>query len=196
VTKRWVCLLGLCLMLAGCGQGQFADQSAPAPAPSISAPPPASAPRASATVAATSSSARSAAPSVSQPVSLYFTEGGKLAAVPSEVSGPAPAKATLEQLLKGPKDSRHSTEIPASAQLEDVSISGGTATVSFNDAFFTPNGATGTLLRLAQVVYTVTQFSGVTAVRFLKDGQSVGVIGEGFPLNRSLTRGDFSRLQA
>jgi spore germination protein GerM len=127
-------------------------------------------------------------------VELYFTVGGKLAAMPAEVSGSAPAKESLEQLLKGPKDPRHSTEIPPAAKLEDLSISGRVASASFNDAFFAPNGASGTLLRLAQVVYTLTQFPGVTSVRFLKNGQALDVIGEGFPLNRPLTRGDFSHV--
>ncbi|HEY8746197.1 MAG TPA: GerMN domain-containing protein [Chloroflexota bacterium] len=157
--------------------------------------PPPSAAASTALSAPSSSPPSSAASPATQPADLFFTSGGKLSAVPSRVSGTAPARQALEQLLKGPTDAQHVTEIPTSTHLQDVSIKNGTATVSFDDAFFAPDGATGTLLRLAQVVFTLTQFSGVTSVRFLQDGRGVDLIGEGFPLNRPLARQDFAHVQ-
>jgi len=130
-----------------------------------------------------------------QSAELFFVASNKLAIERSPVSAAAPARQALEQLLHGPKDPQHFSEIPKTSQMEDLSTKDGVATVSFNQGFFTPNGATGTLLRLAQVVYTLTQFSGVASVQFLEDGRSVDLIGEGFPLNRPLTRQEFAHLQ-
>ena len=183
----------LAVLLCGCGQPS-ANSSAEAPAKTTSTPPPAATPSSPTATPAPRPSAAEASPST-QSANLFFTSGGKLAAVPSRVATSAPARQALEQLLKGPGDSQHSTEIPASARLLNLSIENGTATASFDDAFFTPDGATGTLLRLAQVVYTLTQFPDVTSVRFLEDGRTVGLIGEGFPLNRALTRQDFAGVQ-
>jgi len=98
-------------------------------------------------------------------------------------------------LLDGPKQPQHLTEIPKSTQLQDVSVKDGLASVSFDSGFYAPSGASGVLLRLAQVVYTLTQFPGVSAVQFLQDGRPVGLIGEGFPLNRPLTRMEFAHVQ-
>lgn len=202
MTRRWLTLVVLSAMLAGCGQSPVAGgspqgpsagrASAPAGSGSGSAEPSRAA---SSPVATVAPSAPPASPAL-RPAALYFTQHGKLATVPSEVSAATPARQAMEQLLKGPADSRHSTEIPAATHLQGLTIVSDTATVSFDDAFFTPGGATGTLLRLAQVVYTLTQFSGVTSVRFLRNEQAVDLIGEGFPLNRPLTRQDFPRLES
>jgi len=194
MNRRSLALIALSLALSGCGQARQPPNQEGA-ASSVAAAPSTAGESVSPTVGPPSTP-RPSPESVGRSVDLYFTSGGKLSPVPAEVSGATPARQSLDQLLKGPKDPRHSTEIPASTQIEEVSITGGTASVSFNDAFFAPNGATGTLLRLAQVVYTVTQFSGVTSVRFLKNGQAVDLIGEGFPLNRPLSRQDFSQVAA
>jgi spore germination protein GerM len=120
---------------------------------------------------------------------------GKLASEPAVVSRSGPAQQTLEQLLDGPKDSRHTTEIPRGSQLEKLSIKDGVATASLSAGFFSPDGGTGTLLRLAQVVYTLTQFPGVASVQFLREGQRLDLFGEGLALNRPLTRQDLVAAQ-
>ncbi|MHB8618754.1 MAG: GerMN domain-containing protein, partial [Chloroflexota bacterium] len=62
----------------------------------------------------------------------------------------------------------------------------------FNDVFFSPSGSTGMQIRLAQVVYTLTQFPGITSVQLLDQGKVKSATeGEGFPLNHPLTRQDF-----
>lgn len=182
----------LAVALYGCGQPPARSQGEASA--SSAALPPASAQSSPRATPAPKASGFSANPAT-QPAELFFTSGGKLAAVPSRVSAAAPAREALEHLLEGPGDSQHSTEIPRSTRLQRVSIENGAAAASFDDAFYAPDGATGTLLRLAQVVYTLTQFSGVASVRFLKNGQAVDLIGEGFPLNRPLTRQDFVRVQ-
>lgn len=192
MTMSRLALVFLSLLLASCAKAPSIGQGgtpvsasvAPAPTAQIASPAKSPTPVSSATASL-----------VTQPAEVFFTSGGKLAAVSSRVSTSAPARQALEQLLKGPTDSQHSTEIPSSSHLQDVSVQNSTAVVSFDAAFFAPDGATGTLLRLAQVVYTVTQFSGITAVRFLQDGRSIDLIGEGFPLNHPLARQDFPHIQ-
>jgi spore germination protein GerM len=124
---------------------------------------------------------------------IYFTSGGKLVPESAQVDGAAPVKPALELLLAGPKSPDHFSQIPKGVQLEDVSVSGNVATVSFDASFFGAGG-TGVQLRLAQVVYTATQFPPVTMVRFLRQGQPVDVVGEGFPLNQPLGREQFAQL--
>jgi spore germination protein GerM len=192
VKRRWL-VVAVCLVLVGCGQAQSTGPSAPS-TPVSTAPGPASlAPSTAPLRGALSPSSRATA--ATEPAALYFTSGSKLARVPSQVSPSSPARQAPDQLFRGPPDARHSTEIPAGAHLQDISIEGRVATASFDSAFFTPDGATGTLLRLAQVVYTLTQFPPIASVRFLKDGEPVDLIGEGFPLNRPLSRQDFSHVQ-
>jgi spore germination protein GerM len=126
---------------------------------------------------------------------VFFTAAGKLAPEAAQVSGDTPASAALGLLLQGPKTAGHLTEIPKGTQLQKIAITEHTAAVSFDPVFFSPGGASGVQLRLGQVVYTLTQFPEVTSVQFLRDGQTVGLIGEGFPLNRPLTRDAFASLQ-
>jgi germination protein M len=128
-------------------------------------------------------------------VQVFFTAGGKLAPESAQVSSDTPASAALGLLLEGPKAAGHFTDIPKGTQLQKVSIADHTAEASFDQAFFSSGGASGVTLRLGQVVYTLTQFPEVTSVQFLRDGQPAGVIGEGFPLNRPLTRDQFASVQ-
>ncbi len=193
MTPRWLSGFAICVLLAGCAQASSWDDGGKGFRDSGGAPPPSS--------AGTSAGAVAASPTgeptkTIQAAVLYFTAAGQLSVVPSQVSSAAPARQALEQLFNGPPDAGHSTEIPDAARLQDIVISARTARVSLNEPFFAPGGATGTLLRLAQVVYTVTQFPGVTDVIFLRDGGSVDLIGEGFPLNRPLTRQDFPSMEA
>jgi hypothetical protein len=184
-------LLALAAILTACG-GSVAAPSSPAPA-APSAAPSSAAPSRPAKPAATSPVA-SATPRP-QAAQVFFTAGGKLAPEAAQVNGATPGRAALDLLLQGPKTAGHFSEIPKGTQLRSLSINDHAATVSFDDAFFAQGGASGVTLRLGQVVYTLTQFPQVTSVRFLRDGQPVSVIGEGFPLNRPLTREQFASVQ-
>ncbi|MBV8083814.1 MAG: GerMN domain-containing protein [Chloroflexi bacterium] len=175
MIERKIALAVFGLLLTSCGQAQPAGQDTPLAAIASATPAP---------------SLTSVSPAT-QPAELFFTIQGKLAPVAVQVSAASPARDAVEQLLKGSPDAQHSTEIPAAAKLQDISIASGTASVSFDAAFYAQGGASGTLLRLAQVTFTVTQFPSATSIRFLQDGLTLDVIGEGFPLNRALGRQDF-----
>jgi germination protein M len=184
-------LVGLCSMaaiLAGCGGTTAPTASLVGSAPASSAPASAARP------APAPSSAKPAASAARVPVQVFFTAGGKLVPEQNQVAAESPAKEAMQLLIKGPKDPKHFSEIPKSTQLLDMNIKDGTARASFDRAFFAPGGAAATELRLAQVVYTLTQFPTVTAVQFLQEGQAPPVIGEGMNVSRPLSRDNFSRL--
>jgi hypothetical protein len=106
------------------------------------------------------------------------------------------AAAAMDELLKGPSAqdsaSGFSTAIPAGTQYISTAIEGGTATVNLSGAFATGGGSASMHARLAQVVYTLTQFPTITAVQFALDGELVDVFGgEGIVLDHPQTRADY-----
>lgn len=109
------------------------------------------------------------------------------------------ARAALAELLAGPTAEETSagfaTDVPANARLLGVTIDGGVATVDLTHAF--AEGAEATVApRLAQVVYTLTQFESVTSVRFALDGKPFTALtdGAGVPLPGAATRADYEAL--
>ena len=107
-----------------------------------------------------------------------------------------PAKAAVDALLQGPTDADHtaglSTSIPAGTKLNNVTIDQGTATVDLSSTFASGGGSSSMQGRVAQVVYTLTQFSTVTAVLFELDGQPATTLGgEGLVLDHPQTRADW-----
>jgi hypothetical protein len=68
-----------------------------------------------------------------------------------------------------------------------VRISGGIATVDLSSSFVSSASTSTMPLRIAQVVYTVTQFPSVKGVRFAINGQGVTVLG-GVPVQSPQTR--------
>jgi hypothetical protein len=114
----------------------------------------------------------------------------------TEEQTPRVARAALEALLAGPTPEEEaagvSTAIPEGTRLLDVSIEEGIATVDLSSEYESGGGSLGMLLRLAQVVYTVTQFPTVEGVLFELDGEPVEVFsGEGIILDHPVTRADY-----
>jgi spore germination protein GerM len=112
---------------------------------------------------------------------------------------PRVARVALETLLGGPTAVEAAagidTAIPAGIRLLDVSIEDGIATVDLSSEFDSGSGSLAMMLRLAQVVHTVTQFPTVQGVRFELDGEPVEIFsGEGIVLDQPVTREDFEDL--
>jgi germination protein M len=126
----------------------------------------------------------------------------------------AAARAAMKALLAGPTAAeraakpRIATLIPAGSKLLGVEISRGLATVDLSAAFasFSPGDAwDGGMFelrgRLAQVVYTLTQFTTVNRVNFKLDGKPVKVLfgmadpedgsSEGIRLDKPVTRATY-----
>ncbi len=95
--------------------------------------------------------------------------------------------------MQGPRSPGHYSDIPRAAQLKGVDRKGQVAAVDFNSAFFAGGGSAGMELRLAQVVFTLTQLPDVQAVQFLQDGKvKPAAGGEGVPTAEPLARHNFS----
>lgn len=131
------------------------------------------------------------------PLTVYLVRGMHVAPVRRLlVTNGAPARAALRALLRGPtaveRSSGYSTAIPAGTALRSVTVAGGLATVDASGRFASGGGSTSMLLRVAQVVYTTTQFGGVDRVAFKLDGTLVrSVGGEGIVTLPPVARSSF-----
>jgi len=105
----------------------------------------------------------------------------------------AAAAAALRALFLGPVARERAigmrSALPAGTSLRSVALADGTATVDLAMSA-SPGGRRVALDRLAQVVYTVTQFPTVKAVRFLLDGKPIDSYG-GVDLSKPVGRADF-----
>jgi len=146
-------------------------------------------------------------PDVSE-IRLYFIAPGGgnegraepfLVAVERELPAtPQIAHATLRALIEGPSAADQaliddvSSAVPGETLLLGVTIDDRVATVDLSREFESGGGSFSMFSRLAQVVYTVTQFPTVDAVRFALDGQPVTVFsGEGIVLDAPVSRDDY-----
>jgi spore germination protein GerM len=137
--------------------------------------------------------------------SIYLAQGEKMAPTlradesGAEATTAARAAGAVTALLQGPTDveksapevSRLNTAIPAGTKLLGLTIAGDTATVDLTSTFGSGGGSLSMFLRIGQVVYTVTQFTGVQKVLFHLDGKPVEALGgEGIMLADPVTRAD------
>jgi len=100
-------------------------------------------------------------------------------------------RAALDRLLAGASPAEYAaglrSQIPAGTTLLGVRISAGIATADLSSSFESAASPSAMPLRIAQVVYTLTQFPTVTGVRFAINGQGVTVVG-GVPVQSPQTR--------
>ncbi len=197
-------LFFLMLGSVGCGSNQPAAETSTTPSTSAT-------PATSATTAPTSpttsapGTTTTAGGAQSTAFSIFLVQGEKVAPVvrPDESGAQATttdrAAAAVTALLNGPTDVetsapadiRLTTAIPAGTKLLGLSIAGDTATVDLTSSFGSGGGSLSMFLRIGQVVYTVTQFSGVRKVLFHMDGKPVPTLGgEGVILSDPVTRAD------
>ena len=106
-------------------------------------------------------------------------------------------RAAMLSLLAGPTSGQRSagltTGVPTGTRLLGLAVNRGTATVDLSSEFEAAGGAGSVDARLAQVVYTLTQFPTVSRVAFRIDGQPVTAFpGSGTPLSRPQTRQDYA----
>jgi hypothetical protein len=107
--------------------------------------------------------------------------------------------AAVTELLAGPESIESaadvSTAVPDGTRLLGLNIANGLATVDLSSEFESGGGSLSMQMRLAQVVYTLTQFPTVKRVQFQLDGEPVRVFsGEGIVLDKPVTRGDYEEL--
>jgi len=112
---------------------------------------------------------------------------------------PRVGTAALEALLEGPdsfeKDYGLISAVPDGTQLLGLKIADGIARVDLTSEFESGGGSASMQMRLAQVVYTITQFPTVKGVVFSLDGEPIDVLGgEGIIIDHALTRRDYADL--
>lgn len=136
-------------------------------------------------------------PGAATKLTVYLVRGEHLAPARRTVPRtPAVARAALSALLRGPTATERAagyvTCVPAGTRLRGVRVSEGVATVDLSGRFQSGGGSLSMLLRVAQVVYTATQFTTVERVAFRLDGRPVAAIGgEGVVVAPPVGRADF-----
>jgi len=134
-------------------------------------------------------------------VRLYFGYEDRVMAVERTVPySQAVAKTAMTELLKGPsaaelKGLALHTQIPNGTTLKSITITNGIAKVDLSNQFDDGGGTLSVTMRLAQVVYTLTQYGTIDAVEFWMDGKKVEVFsGEGLMLDEPQTPEDYYKL--
>jgi spore germination protein GerM len=131
-------------------------------------------------------------------VRLYLLREEHLAIAHRTVAGPAVLQAALTELLAVPTADTteiglHS-EIPANTELLGVNLADGLATVDLSSEFESGGGTLSMTARVAQIVFTATQFDNVDSVLFHLDGEPVEFLGgEGLVVSDPLTRSSTDR---
>jgi germination protein M len=180
-----VTVVSAAAVLAACGG------SSPTPAATVTV---------TASPAASQSSAPSPSPSTTVAptnLTLYFLRGEELGVAARRVpQATKPATAAMEALLAGPtaaeKAAGLTSAVPSGSRLLGLSIDGTTARVDLSSRFAAGGGSLSMQARVAQVVYTLSQFPTIKAVDFLLDGSLVQTLGgEGLILDAGQTRADW-----
>ena len=192
---------GICLLAAGCGAP---SSGALGPAPTATAKPssPAVSPGTGSANAAPSPSGQQPTATPTQGparqigVQTWFSRNGKLFVTQRTVPATTGVgRAALDRMLTGPSAAEYAagvrSRIPAGTTVRGVRISAGIATVDLSSSFESAASPSAMPLRIAQVVYTLTQFPTVTGVRFAINGQGVTVVG-GVPVQSPQTRAMYS----
>ncbi len=128
---------------------------------------------------------------------VYLLRGEQVGAAARDVPDTDEvAGAAVEQLLLGPDDEETAgglgTSIPDGTRLLDVAIADGVATVDLSGEFDDGGGSASMFTRLAQVVFTLTQFPTVEGVRLRIDGEDVETFSsEGIVLDGPQDRADY-----
>ena len=139
---------------------------------------------------------------------LWFVDGEKLSWGTMAAGGgisaekadddPIAQKAAfwLEMLVAGVPgpvlESGGTTAIPEGTDLLHVGRTDSTLFVDLSSEFESGGGSLSMQMRIAQVVYTATQFEGIDAARIMIEGEMVDSVGgEGVMVDRPLTRRDF-----
>ncbi len=134
-------------------------------------------------------------------VRLYFGYEDRVMAVERTVPySQAVAKTAITELLKGPsaaelKGLALHTQIPKGTTLKSITIKSGIAKVDLSGQFDDGGGTLSMTMRLAQVVYTLTQYGTIDAVEFWMDGKKVDIFsGEGLMLDHPQKPEDYYKL--
>jgi hypothetical protein len=131
-------------------------------------------------------------------ISVYFPQTDerirpvhRVRAATQEVGAEA-VRALLEGPTGAEEEAGFSSAIPAGTTFLGLAVANGVATVDLSREYASGGGSLSMAMRLAQVVFTLTQFPTVDGVSFKLDGQPVDVFGgEGIVLDHPVSRSDY-----
>ena len=206
--NRLLSLVSAALLLSACGAstGDLGNVATPPPSeePSIDLPSPEPTPGQSTGSVATPGPT-SAPTNETVTIRGYFflgsfVDNAGLVPVLREIpKTQAVGAAAMAELLKGPNDAELGarpamyTTVPDGTRFLGLTIAAGVATVNLSREFASGGGSASVLGRLAQVVYTLTKFPTVEAVKFELDGEPVSTFsGEGVVLDKPVGRSDYT----
>lgn len=186
-------VIGLAVALTGCGGDSEEPPVTTTPSTSTASTEP---PTTETATTGTVSPTPSAEPSSSTLVRAYFLRDEKVGPVARHASGNEVAAGAIAGLLAGPDDDEmeigFTTAIPSGTELLGVEIEDRVATVDLSEEFGSGGGSASMTGRVAQLVFTVTQFPTVDAVSFKLEGEPVTALGgEGLVLDEPQTRADW-----
>lgn len=126
-------------------------------------------------------------------VKVYLVRDTRLVIAHRQVAGPAILRGAVTALLEGPTAAERTagltSAVPADTSLLDLALADGTATVDLSGQYGTGGGSLSMQSRVAQVVFTATQFANADQVVFRMDGAPVEFLGgEGLVLTEPQTR--------
>lgn len=139
-------------------------------------------------------------PDPGQVMNVYFVRDEKVGVggreIPKTNDAAAAALSAMRALVAGPSDDEAAfgltSAIPEGVAVNGVTVDGDTATVDLTADFASGGGSLSMLLRVTQVVCTLTQFNGVEKVAFELDGEPAKAIGgEGVLVDPPVGRSDF-----
>jgi hypothetical protein len=131
-------------------------------------------------------------------VKVYFLRDERLEIAHRQVPGPAVLIGALTELLAGPTSDElaaglHS-EIPSGTTLLDLNLADELATVDLSDDYDDGGGSLSMTARIAQVVFTATQFDNSERAAFWMDGEPIEFFGgEGLVFDEPLARMNVDR---
>lgn len=143
-------------------------------------------------------------PPAMQQIRVYLVRGEKIGVIGSEVEKSADTEAVaqgaVQELLRagtsGEDNAGLTTAIPTGTKLIGLRLAeDGVATIDLSDEFGSGGGSLSMQLRVAQVVYTLTQFAEVKKVAFELNGEPAQAIGgEGVVVDPPVDRSDFENV--
>lgn len=133
-------------------------------------------------------------------VNVYYSRDEKMCAAARALPktkevGTAAMKALLEGPTSEEKAAGMVSTIPEGTTFLGLNIDNGIATVDLSKEYASGGGSLSMAMRLAEVVFTLTQFNTVEGVNFKLDGELVEVFGgEGIVLDHPVNRSDYEDL--
>jgi len=133
-------------------------------------------------------------------LNVYFVRDEKICAAARIVPKTEQVgAAAMEALLEGPTTEEEAAgvfnAIPKGTTFLGLDIEDGIASVDLSEEYASGGGTLSMSMRLAQVVFTLTQFPTVKGVEFKLDGRPVEVFsGEGIILDHPVDRSDYEEL--